>query len=133
MPHFILEYSDNLKTEGRIPDLLKKVAGILMKQKSIKPGAIRVRAIELNDYCIADGAEDYAFVHAHLKIGSGRSEEEKQKMREDLFGAIREHFSDLYARRYLALSLEISEFSEGGTSKLNNIHARFDKWLKQPE
>ena len=126
MPHFILEYTDNLKAEGRIPALLKRITGVLMSQKSIKPGAIRARAIELNDYCIADGAEDYAFVHAHLKIGSGRSEEEKQKIREDLFGAMREHFADLYARRYLALSLEITEFSEGGTSKLNNIHARFN-------
>jgi 5-carboxymethyl-2-hydroxymuconate isomerase len=36
-----------------------------------------------------------------------------------------EHFADIYARRGLALSLEIAEFSEAGTWKQNNIHARY--------
>jgi 5-carboxymethyl-2-hydroxymuconate isomerase len=37
------------------------------------------------------------------------------------------HFADLYARRGLALSLEIVEFGEAGTWKQNNIHARYKK------
>jgi 5-carboxymethyl-2-hydroxymuconate isomerase len=33
----------------------------------------------------------------------------------------------LYGRRYLALSMEITEFSEAGTWKHNNVHARFKR------
>jgi len=40
---------------------------------------------------------------------------------------LKEHFAALFARRGLALSMEIVEFSEAGTWKHNNIHARFKK------
>ena len=45
----------------------------------------------------------------------------------DLFEMIKAHFAALYARRPLALSMEIVEFSEAGTWKHNNIHARYKK------
>lgn len=126
MPHFILEYTDNLKAEGDIPGVLKKVVGVLIDQNGAFPiGGLRARAIELADYEIADGEEDYAFVHATLKIGAGRSEEVKKAAFDQVFETIKDHFADLYAKRYLALSMEISEFSEAGTYKHNNIHARF--------
>ena len=32
MPHFILEYTDNIKTEAHIPDLVRKANAILMAQ-----------------------------------------------------------------------------------------------------
>ncbi len=126
MPHFILEYTDNLKAEGDIPGVLKKVVAVLIDQNGAFPiGGLRARAIELADYEIADGEEDYAFVHATLKIGAGRSEEVKKAAFDQVFETIKDHFADLYAKRYLALSMEISEFSEAGTYKHNNIHARF--------
>ena len=37
------------------------------------------------------------------------------------------HFAAQYAQRGLALSLEFIEFSESGTLKHNNLHARFKK------
>jgi 5-carboxymethyl-2-hydroxymuconate isomerase len=40
---------------------------------------------------------------------------------------MKRHFAALYETRYLALSLEIAEFSEAGTWKQNNVHARFRK------
>ncbi|MCA3933956.1 MAG: 5-carboxymethyl-2-hydroxymuconate isomerase, partial [Burkholderia sp.] len=44
-----------------------------------------------------------------------------------LFDAIKAHFADLYAKRYLALSMELTEFSESGSYKHNNIHARYKR------
>jgi 5-carboxymethyl-2-hydroxymuconate isomerase len=37
------------------------------------------------------------------------------------------HFADQFANQGLALSLELNEFSESGTLKHNNLHARFKK------
>lgn len=128
MPHFIVEYTDNIKTEANIPLLLEKANKILISKSPLFPvGGIRSRAIELKDYYIADGEEDYAFVHATLKIGAGRSEDEKKATCEELFSAMKDHFAELYNNRYLALSMELFEFSEAGTYKQNNIHARFKK------
>jgi 5-carboxymethyl-2-hydroxymuconate isomerase len=126
MPHFIVEYTANIKAEADIPKLLAKANAILIAQDGIFPiGGIRSRAIELHDYSIADGQADYAFVHCNLKIGAGRTEAQKKKVGDELFAAIQAHFADLFAKRYLALSLELNEFSESGTYKQNNIHRRF--------
>lgn len=126
MPHLIIEYTDNLKDAIHISDLLEKVNQVLISKSDIFPiGGIRSRAVELHHYRIADGAEDDAFVHVTLKIGAGRSEKEKKETCDQLFEVIKDHFAAEFAKRYLALSLELVEFSETGTYKHNNIHKRF--------
>jgi len=128
MPHIIIEYTANLASEARLPVLLKTVNEVLIAQAGVFPtGGIRSRAIRLDDYRMADGAADDAFVHVTLKIGSGRSDAVKKQTCDALFEAIKAHFAELYAKRYLALSMELSEFSETGSYKHNNVHARFKK------
>jgi 5-carboxymethyl-2-hydroxymuconate isomerase len=126
MPHLTFECTDNIYDDARIPALLKQANDVLVAQGGIYPtGGIRSRAIRLHDWCVADGAQEDAFVHATLKIGGGRSPDAKQRTGDALFRLMTEHFADIYARRGLALSLEIAEFSEAGTWKQNNIHARY--------
>lgn len=128
MPHFVLEYTNNLREETDIPALLRKVNATLIAQGGIFPtGGIRARAIEVKDYAIADSAEDYAFIHASLKIGAGRTPEEKKQTGDALFAMMQEHLAPVFARRYLALSMEFNEFNEAGTWKQNNLHPRFRK------
>ncbi|HLR79009.1 MAG TPA: 5-carboxymethyl-2-hydroxymuconate Delta-isomerase [Bacillota bacterium] len=127
MPHVIIEYTDNIKEEANISQLLKKVNEVLRSHHDLIPiGGLRTRAIQLTDYIVADGTEDDAFVHATLKLGKGRSEADLQKMSDDLFRVIKGHFSQLFARRYLALSLEVYEFQRP-TYKQNNIHQRYER------
>ena len=128
LPHFIVEYTDNIKNEANISKLFEEIHKVLIARDPVFPiGGIRSRAIEVNHYRIADGAEDDAFVHAVLKIGAGRSEEIKKEVCDALFEVMKNHFSILMSNRYLALSMELIEFSEAGTYKLNNIHSRFKK------
>jgi len=128
MPHIVIEYTANLASVARLPILLKTVNEVLIAQDGVFPtGGIRSRAIRLDDYRMADGEADDAFVHVTLKIGSGRSEAVKKQTCDALFEAIKAHFAELYATRYLALSMELSEFSESGSYKHNNVHARFKK------
>lgn len=129
MPHLIYEVTDNLDTpDADIRGLLKKSNQVLIDQGGVFPtGGIRSRVVWLKDYCVADGTADDAFVHVTLKIGAGRSDEAKKKVGDDLFRMICDHFAAIYQRRTLALSLEIVEFSEAGTWKQNNIHARYKK------
>ncbi|WP_026677606.1 5-carboxymethyl-2-hydroxymuconate Delta-isomerase [Fictibacillus gelatini] len=128
MPHIIVEYTDNIKEEADIPGLLEKINGVLIARGDIFPiGGIRSRALELRDYRVADGSEDDAFVHVTLKIGAGRAEEVKKATCDELFEEVKAHFADLFSRRYLALSMELVEFSEAGTYKHNNIHSRYKK------
>ncbi len=131
MSHMTLEYSANLRAEGRFGELCRALArymtGLRIEGAAVfPPGGVRVRAIACEDYCIADGSvEDAGFVHAILKIGAGRTDAAKQAICAGLFDIMKRHFAEQYAKRGLALSLELNEFSESGTLKHNNLHARF--------
>lgn len=126
MAHFIVEYTHNIAADARIPALLRKANETLIAQDGVFPiGGVRSRAIELENWCMADGADDYAFVHGTLKMGAGRDPAVRKRTGDALFEMMKTHFADLYARRYLALSMEIYEFDEAGTWKHNNVHARF--------
>lgn len=127
MPHLIYEYTDNV-ADDNLADLLQKSADILINQNGVFPtGGIRVRAHRVSQYVIADGAEKTdAFVHASLKVGGGRSDAEREKVCDDLFALMGEHFADASAQHGLALSLEYEEFTYP-TKKKNNIHSRYKK------
>jgi 5-carboxymethyl-2-hydroxymuconate isomerase len=130
VPHLTLEYSANLADAHSIGELCNTLAQCLDAQrdgdKRVYPlGGIRVRALRCEQYCIADARPDAAFLHASLKIGAGRSDAVKQATGDALFAAIKQHFAAEFEQHGLALSLEIGEFSEAGTWKHNNLHARF--------
>lgn len=126
MPHLTVEYTDNIDSAIRIKELLMKSNQVLASFPDVFPiGGIRSRAIKLNDYCIADGTADDAFVHMTLKIGSGRSEDERRRACDKLFSMLEDHLHDLFQTRNLAISLELYEFGSFGTYKKNNIHHRF--------
>ncbi|MCX4144377.1 5-carboxymethyl-2-hydroxymuconate Delta-isomerase [Paraburkholderia madseniana] len=129
MPHLTLEYSANLADEASIGQLCTSLAARLDAQRDNEQrvfplGGIRVRALRCDQYCIADGRPDAAFLHANLKIAAGRSDAVKRATGDALFEAIKQHFAAEFEKHGLALSLEINEFSEAGTWKQNNLHAR---------
>jgi 5-carboxymethyl-2-hydroxymuconate isomerase len=134
MPHMTLEYSGNLRDSGEFTALCRKLAEFMtalrVDASPVFPsGGVRVRAIPCDEYCIADGTlSDAGFVHAILKIGARRSDAAKTAACNGLFDVMKAHFAQAYAKRGLALSLEFNEFSEAGTLKHNNLHAR----LKRP-
>jgi 5-carboxymethyl-2-hydroxymuconate isomerase len=133
MSHMTLEYSANLRDEGRFGELCRKLAQFMTTLRVegaavFPPGGVRVRAIACEEFCIADGTlSDAGFVHAILKVGAGRSDAAKQATCTGLFDIMKAHFAESFAKRGLALSLELDEFSESGTLKHNNLHARFKK------
>ncbi len=125
VPHIIVEYTDNIKYDAEMPALLNKLNSVLVSKPDVFPiGGIRSRAIELHDYVVADGQEDDSFVHITLKIGGGRTEKQKRETLDELFEVAKNHFQTLFEKRYLALSLEWSEFTNK-TYKHNNIHSRY--------
>lgn len=123
MPHFYAECTVNIKDEARLPELFSKVNTALAGTGIFPLGGIRSRAIWLDTYQMADGKQDYAFVHMTLKIGSGRSIEDRKKTGEMLFELITEHFKELAEKRLLALSFTMEELDPVLNYKKNNVHA----------
>ena len=128
MAHATVEWTSNLNGDADISGLLELLAAAMRNSGGVFPwGGIRVRAIRLDDYVIADGKADDAFVNVTVKMAAGRSAEFKKTFFTNLFEQIKAHFAELYARRSLALSLYIEEADEANSFKHNNIHQRFKK------
>ncbi len=128
MAHAIVEWTDNLEGQADIHGLLQLIAARMRDSDGVFPwGGIRVRALKLSDYVIADDSGKDAFVNITVKMGAGRPAAFKTQFFTSLFEAIEAHFAALFASRYLALSLYVEEADESGSFKHNNIHQRFRK------
>ncbi|HBU7567577.1 TPA: 5-carboxymethyl-2-hydroxymuconate Delta-isomerase [Enterobacter cloacae] len=125
MPHFIAECTDNIREQADLPGLFAKVNEALAATGIFPIGGIRSRAHWLDTWQMADGKQEYAFVHMTLKIGAGRSLESREEVGEILFALIKAHFANLMAARYLALSFELDELHPTLNYKQNNVHALF--------
>ena len=125
MPHFIAECTDNIREQADLPGLFTKVNEALADTGIFPIGGIRSRAHWLDTWQMADGRQDYAFVHMTLKIGAGRSLESRQDVGDMLFALIKAHFAALIESRYLALSFAMEELDPTLNYKQNNVHALF--------
>ena len=125
MPHFIAECTDNIREQADLPGLFAKVNEALAATGIFPIGGIRSRAHWLDTWQMADGKQEYAFVHMTLKIGAGRSLESREAVGEMLFALIKAHFANLMAARSLALSFELDELHPTLNYKQNNVHALF--------
>ncbi|CAH5478209.1 5-carboxymethyl-2-hydroxymuconate Delta-isomerase [Enterobacter cloacae] len=125
MPHFIAECTDNIRELADLPGLFAKVNEALAATGIFPIGGIRSRAHWVDTWQMADGKQEYAFVHMTLKIGAGRSLESREAVGEMLFALIKAHFANLMAARYLALSFELDELHPTLNYKQNNVHALF--------
>ena len=87
-------------------------------------GAVRVRALRADHYAIADRLPENGFVDLNLRIGKGRSAEEKKRTGEALFAAATTALAPLLETPHFALSLEIREIDAELSWKKNAIHPR---------
>lgn len=126
MPHFYAECTDNIRREAGCHPVRQGQRGA-GGDRHLSAGRRAQRAIWLDTWQMADGKQDYAFVHMTLKIGHGRSLESRQQVGEMLFALIKEHFAALMAQRYLALSFTMEELDPVLNYKQNNVHALFNK------
>lgn len=129
MAHATVEWTSNLKGQFDLHALLGLIADEMrLRSDGVFPvGGIRVRAMRLDDYIIADGADPRdAFINIDVKMGAGRPAEFRQRFFDQLFDRVRTQLGDLFDRVPLAFSLYVEE-AEGW--KHNSIHKRLSKDL----
>jgi len=124
MPHLTLEYSANLDGAVDFDGLCRALLRALLDSGLVERGAPRVRAIRCAAYAVADDLPDNAFIDMSLRLGAGRSPEEKRRLGEALVAAARPLLAAQFARPHFALSLEVREIDPELSWKLNTMHAR---------
>lgn len=126
MAHATIEWTDNLSDDLDIGTLMRLIAGEMQASSHIFPvGGIRVRAVKLTDYVIADGRCSHdSFVNVDFKIGAGREPDTIRHFFDGMFEKICDHLAPMFDKRPFALSQYVEEANGW---KQNSIHRRLKK------
>ena len=121
MPHQIIEYSANLEARTDIQALVDGLHEAAMAVDGLPLGGLRTRAARRGHYQVADRHPDNAFVHVILKLGHGRTAEQKKAYGEALFTALCRLLEPVSSTSPLAISFEVQEIHPDLTWKKNNL------------
>ena len=124
MPHLTVEYSANLADQSDMDALCTALHATMMASGLFELGALRVRARPCPHYAVADMLAENSFADMILRIGAGRSDDEKKSIGAALMRTTEAHFAPQLARPHIALTLEVQEISADFSWKTNAIHPR---------
>ena len=124
MPHLTVEYSANLEAEGDLPGLCAALHKALMDTGLFELGAVRIRALPCLHYAVADMLPQNAFAALLLRIGTGRSLDDKRIVGASVMMVAQAHFAAQLAQPHFALSLDLVENDAALSWKVNAIHPR---------
>ena len=121
MPHLMIDYSANVEPDvemGALCDTLRDVAASI---DAFPLAGVKVRAVRVDHYAIADGNPEHGFIDISVRIREGRDMETKQNAAQKLFDAANEFVADVMQRRSLALSLELRDIDAALSPKSGSI------------
>ena len=120
MPHLIIEHSANISRQVAIAGVVDAMHDAALGSGLVPLDALRTRAVERDRYAIADRHEDNAFVAVTIRVGAGRTVEQRQALAVALMDALDEALGD--ARRTAMLSVECQEID--AQTRINRNHLR---------
>jgi 5-carboxymethyl-2-hydroxymuconate isomerase len=121
MPHFILEYSDNILEEVRPADIFPKLHELLINNGPFKLSAIKSRAIVHKDFYVADGNVSNAFVHLTLSIFKGRALSIRQTVGKLLLEFLKKKFARSCQQLRCGITVEIREINTDTYFKVSSL------------
>ena len=124
MAHLIIQYSEHLDSRVNMTHVCSVMSGVMQKTGLFPLAGIRVRAHPVMHRSIADEHPENAFCDMVLRMGEGRTDQQKSRVGTDLMAAAEAEFFAQLSTPYFALSLEIIVISKLLSWKKNSIHNR---------
>jgi 5-carboxymethyl-2-hydroxymuconate isomerase len=124
MPHLTVDYSANIEKAADIAGLCRALHAAVMGTGLFERGAVRVRAFAADHCVVADDAPENGYVDLVLRIGEGRSAEDRKRAGDMVFAAACSHLAVLFDTPHFALSFEIIEIDPRLSWKKNAMHPR---------
>ena len=121
MPHLMIDYSVNVEPYvdmGAFCDTLRNVAASI---DAFPLAGVKVRAVRVDHYAIADGNPEHGFIDISIRIREGRDMETKKNAAQKIFDAANEFVANVMQRRSLALSLELRDIDAALSPKSGSI------------
>jgi 5-carboxymethyl-2-hydroxymuconate isomerase len=112
MPHFVLEYSDNILEEVDFKDFFKKLHTLLVDVGPFNLSDIKSRAIRHQEFYVANGQESNAFVHLTLSIFKGRDLSIRQAVGERILAFLKGEFARSFEELSCSFTVEVKEMEK---------------------
>jgi 5-carboxymethyl-2-hydroxymuconate isomerase len=122
MAHFVLEYSDNLgEDKASIQSLFAALHSAAEATGLFPLKGLRSRGYCCENHRMADGNPEHGFAHLEVKLGVGRSMQDRSVAADAFFKVLTEHFAGQVASRGMALSFEMKELEPVLKFNKNNV------------
>jgi 5-carboxymethyl-2-hydroxymuconate isomerase len=121
MPHFIVEYSANIESSVDMAQLCELIRATAEDIDTFPMPGIRVRAIKVDHYAIADGNPEHAYIDVSVRLRGGRALDVRKAATQTLFDAVRAFLEPTLAERSLALSFEMRDIDPELSPKCGSI------------
>lgn len=116
MPHLIVEYSQNLAGFPEAQALAELNQAVTSSPEVLDEADLKSRFVLVDSFEIGTAPANRAFVHAQLRLLSGRSPEAKKDLSECVAGVLR-RLSPKPAGVMVQLSVEIVDMDRGSYVK----------------
>ncbi len=121
MPHFLIEYSANLEDLVDIAGLCDTIRVAACEMDAFPEAGVRVRAIRVDHYSIADGNPKHGFMDLSVRLREGRSQDVKAAAIARIFEVLQEYVAPAMKTRSISLSAEMRDIDARLSPKFGNI------------
>lgn len=121
MPHFCIEYSGNLEGAIDMAGLCESIRAEAASIDTFPTPGIRVRALRVDHYAIADGDPKHGFIDISIRLREGRPQDVREDATARIFEAARAFVAPYMAENSLALSLEMRDIDASLSPKTGSI------------
>ena len=121
MPHIIIEYSANVEADVDLSEICEALRKTACTISAFPMPGVRVRALRVDHYAIADGNPDHGFIDISVRLRGGRSLSVRQDAVTKLFATAKQHLAPVMAERSLALSMEMRDIDPELSPKSGTI------------
>lgn len=131
MPHFHIEYSDNLDGVVDMAVLCEAIRAEAAQIDAFPTAGIRVRATRADHYAMADGNRKHGFVDMSVRLREGRSDDVKRDAIARLFAVLKDVMAPAMAAQSIALSAEMRDINSDLSPKFGNVrdHLETQSWM----
>jgi len=109
MPHCILEYAKEIKSQIDMKELIAVVHDGIKRSAVFDIGKLKIRAIPYEDYSLVEAD---LFIHVSLRILAGRDSKTKKILAEDILNELK-----LMPLMSVSLTVEICDIDSDSYSK----------------
>lgn len=111
MPHLMIDYSANIEPDIDMSRLCEHLRAIAAEIEAFPIAGLKVRAVRVDHYAIADGNPAHGFIDISVRIREGRDLETKKQAVDAIFNAANDFVSPIMQKRSLALSVELRDIT----------------------